>query len=161
MQREYMPAETRLGVLHYQWTQHRLLVEVCQTRFEKMHLGINIYFFQTPMLRLRSTLQKVPLQPLSASRTDSPSPHRDSTRPRLYAELTQANTVGLLGYLLRKNITFQRFLLVPHGLCTLQEASDRPITKIGFCDQPPSQGSRSQNPMKVAKSSGFPLGIAT
>ena len=32
---------------------------------------------------------------------------------------------------------------------------------IGFCDQPPSQGSRSQNPMEVAKSSGFPLGIAT
>ena len=32
---------------------------------------------------------------------------------------------------------------------------------IGFCDQPPSQGSRSQKPMEVAKSSGFPLGIAT
>ena len=32
---------------------------------------------------------------------------------------------------------------------------------IGFCDQPPSRGSRSLNPMEVAKSSGFPLGIAT
>ena len=32
---------------------------------------------------------------------------------------------------------------------------------IGFCDQPLSQGSRSLNPMEVAKLSGFPLGIAT
>ena len=32
---------------------------------------------------------------------------------------------------------------------------------IGFCDQRPSRGSRSLNPMEVAKSSGFPLGIAT
>ena len=32
---------------------------------------------------------------------------------------------------------------------------------IGFCDQPPSQGSWSQNPMEVAKSSGFLLGIVT
>ena len=90
-----------------------------------MHIGIKIYFFQTPMLRLRSTLPKVPLPPLSAFRTDSPSPRRDSTHPRPYAELTQANTVGL-------HITFQRFPLKspPHGLCTLQEASDRPITKI-------------------------------
>ena len=30
-----------------------------------------------------------------------------------------------------------------------------------FCDQPPSRGSRSLNQMEVAKSSGFPLGIAT
>ena len=32
---------------------------------------------------------------------------------------------------------------------------------IGFCDHPPSQGSRSLKPMEVAKLSGFPLGIAT
>ena len=32
---------------------------------------------------------------------------------------------------------------------------------IGFCDQPPSQGSRSLKPMEVAILSGFPLGIAT
>ena len=29
----------------------------------------------------------------------------------------------------------------------------------GFCDQPPSQASRSLNPMEVAKFSGFPLAI--
>ena len=32
---------------------------------------------------------------------------------------------------------------------------------IGFSDQPPSQGSRSLNPMEVAKLSGFSLGLAT
>ena len=32
---------------------------------------------------------------------------------------------------------------------------------IGFCDQPQSQGSRSLNPMEVAKLSGFSLGLAT
>ena len=32
---------------------------------------------------------------------------------------------------------------------------------IGFYDQPRSRGSRSLNPMEVAKLSGFPLGIAT
>ena len=32
---------------------------------------------------------------------------------------------------------------------------------IGFYDQPPSQGSRSLNPMEVAKSRGFSPGIAT
>ena len=32
---------------------------------------------------------------------------------------------------------------------------------IGFCDQPPSQGSRSLKPMEVAILSGFPLVIAT
>ena len=37
----------------------------------------------------------------------------------------------------------------------------RSTVYIGFCDIPPSRGSRSLNPMEVAKSSGFPLGIAT
>ena len=32
---------------------------------------------------------------------------------------------------------------------------------IGFCDQPPSQGSRLLNPMEVAKSRGFSSGIGT
>ena len=32
---------------------------------------------------------------------------------------------------------------------------------IGFYDQPRSRGSRSLNPMEVAKLSGYPLGIAT
>ena len=32
---------------------------------------------------------------------------------------------------------------------------------IGFWDQPPSKGSRSLNPMEVAKSRGFFPGIAT
>ena len=32
---------------------------------------------------------------------------------------------------------------------------------IGFCDQPPSEGSGSLNPKEVAKSSGFQLDITT
>ena len=32
---------------------------------------------------------------------------------------------------------------------------------IGFCDQPPSWGSRSLNPIKIAKSSVFSPGILT
>ena len=60
----------------------------------------------------------------------------------------------------RKN-SVENLWLVFLCLCLVFNIWKESTVYIGFCDQPPSQGSRSLKPMEVAKLSGFQLGIVT